>query len=68
MMKCPIAAEQVLADLVVRTHEHLDHMDIDALPVLASNRRTHFAGPVECWKTFESVGIPADRRHLLAGA
>jgi L-ascorbate 6-phosphate lactonase len=66
MMKCPIAVEQVVADLVVCTHEHLDHMDTDALPALASNPRMHFAGPVECSKTFESVGIPPDRRHLLA--
>src|SRR5437868_5485331 len=65
MMECPIAVEEVAADLVVCTHEHLDHMDIDALPALAATPRTHFAGPIECWKTFESLGIPAERRHLL---
>jgi L-ascorbate 6-phosphate lactonase len=65
MMQCPIAVEEVAADLVVCTHEHLDHMDIDALPVLAANPRTHFAGPIECCNTFESLGIPAERRHLL---
>ena len=65
MMACPMAVEQVAADLVVCTHEHLDHMDIDALPVLASNARTHFAGPIECCKAFESMGVPEERRHLL---
>ena len=65
MMPCPIAAEDVVADLVVCTHEHADHLDLDALPIIARNPRTHFAGPIECAKEFEKLGIPADRRHLL---
>jgi hypothetical protein len=32
MMPCPISTEEVDADLIICTHEHLDHMDIDALP------------------------------------
>ena len=31
----PIAAEEVRADLVVLTHEHADHLDPDAVPVIA---------------------------------
>ena len=65
MMACPVKAEDVEADLVVCTHEHLDHLDTDALPVLARHSTTHFAGPIECMKEFEKVGIAADRRHLL---
>lgn len=65
MMSCPIAPQDVSPDLVVCTHEHLDHMDIDALPILASHSSTHFAGPIECVREFERLGIPADRCHLL---
>jgi len=65
MMQCPIAAEDVVADLVVCTHEHADHLDLDAIPVIARNARTHFAGPIECFKEFEKLGIPEGRRHLL---
>lgn len=65
MMSCPIAAEDVSADLVVCTHEHLDHMDTDALPTLARNSSTHFAGPIECIREFECLGIPKQRCHLL---
>ena len=65
MMTSPIQAEEVAADLIVCTHEHQDHMDVDALPVVAANPRTHFAGPVECMKEFEKLKIPADRCHLL---
>src|SRR5262249_11955474 len=52
-------------DLVVCTHEHLDHMDTDALPTLAANTRTQFAGPIECIKEFLKLGIPEDRCRLL---
>jgi L-ascorbate 6-phosphate lactonase len=65
MMTCPVRAEEANADLVVCTHEHLDHMDTDALPVVARNSRTHFTGPIECIKEFAKLGIPADRCHLL---
>jgi L-ascorbate 6-phosphate lactonase len=61
----PLQAEEVEADLVLCTHEHLDHMDIDALPVLANTSRTHFAGPVECMKRFADMGLPPQRCHLL---
>jgi L-ascorbate 6-phosphate lactonase len=65
MMACPIRADEVAADLIICTHEHLDHMDIDALPVLAAHPRAHFAGPVECMRQFEKLKIPCDRCHLL---
>ncbi len=65
MMPCPIRVEDVVADLILCTHEHLDHMDTDALPILAKSSATHFAGPIECMKEFEKLGIPADRCHLL---
>jgi L-ascorbate 6-phosphate lactonase len=65
MMTCPVLAEEANADLVVCTHEHLDHMDTDALPVLARNPRTQFTGPIECIKEFTKLGISAKRCHLL---
>ncbi len=52
MMTSPLEAEEVAADLIICTHEHLDHMDVDALPALAANPRAHFAGPIECMKEF----------------
>jgi len=65
MMACPLSAEDANANLIVCTHEHLDHMDTDALPVLAQNPRTEFAGPIECIKEFHKLGIPERRCHLL---
>ena len=66
MMACPMAAEDLDADLVICTHEHLDHMDTDALPVIARNSRIHFAGPIECYKAFQELGISINRCHLLS--
>ena len=41
-----IAAEEVRADLVLITHEHADHLDIDALPLIARNNPAcRFAAP-----------------------
>jgi len=65
MMTCPVLPEEAHADVVVCTHEHLDHMDTDALPVLAHNPETQFCGPIECIKEFVKLGIPAKRCHLL---
>jgi L-ascorbate 6-phosphate lactonase len=65
MMPCPIPAEEVNADLLICTHEHLDHLDIDALPVVAKDPRVRFAGPIECVKEFKKMGISEERCILL---
>lgn len=65
-MACPMSAEEVEASLYVCTHEHLDHMDTDALPTIAQNEKSQFVGPTECIKYFRSIGIPVERTHLLA--
>ena len=65
MMACPVRAEEADANLIVYTHEHPDHMDTDALPVLMRNPQIEFAGPIECIKEFCKLGIPEKRCHLL---
>ena len=65
MMICPISALAAKVDLVICTHEHLDHMDIDTIPILAQNGQTHFAGPIECIKKFKELGLTDNRCHLL---
>jgi L-ascorbate 6-phosphate lactonase len=65
MMTCPMMAAEVVADMIICTHEHLDHTDTDALPIIAQNSSAHFVGPVECIKIFRDLGISADRCHLL---
>lgn len=62
----PIEAEEVLADLVVLTHEHADHLDPDALPVIARNNpRCRFAAPVGCVEGLAQAGVTAERTIVL---
>jgi L-ascorbate 6-phosphate lactonase len=62
----PIAAEEVRADLVVFTHEHADHLDPDALPVIVRNNPAcRFAAPVGCTPGFDEAGVDDKARMTL---
>jgi L-ascorbate 6-phosphate lactonase len=61
-----IAAEEVRTDLVLITHEHADHLDPDALPIIARNNPAcRFAGPDGCTPGLTESDIAAERRFLL---
>lgn len=61
-----LRAEEVRADWVILTHEHTDHLDPDAIPVIARNNPgCRFAGPVGCVAGLEQAGVPAERRVVL---
>jgi len=62
----PIQVEDVRADWVISSHEHLDHMDTDALPVIAQScSACRFAGSEACEPEYGKMGIPPDRFLLL---
>lgn len=62
----PLDAEDVQADLVVLTHEHPDHLDPVALPVIARNNpHCRFAGPAGCGEGFAQAGISDSRTVVL---
>jgi L-ascorbate 6-phosphate lactonase len=64
----PIAAEEVRADLIVLTHEHADHLDPDALPIIARNNPAcRVAAPAGCAPGLAEAGV-AGKRHLLLEA
>ncbi|MCL5045233.1 MAG: MBL fold metallo-hydrolase [Actinobacteria bacterium] len=65
IMPTLIAPEDLEADLVVCTHEHVDHLDIDAIPLMARNPRIRFAGPAECVRLYRNLGISEDRYYRL---
>ena len=61
-----IEAADVQADLVILTHEHTDHLDPDALPViLRHNPACRFAGPAGCRDGLAQAGVPPDQQILL---
>jgi L-ascorbate 6-phosphate lactonase len=48
------------------THEHADHLDPDAVPVIARNNpRCRFAGPAGCADGLAQAGVAPDRQVLL---
>ncbi len=62
----PIAAEDLPCDLLILTHEHADHLDPDAMPVIAKNNpQCRFAAPCGCDEGLTAAGIPPERRVLL---
>ena len=61
-----IEADAVRADLVVITHEHTDHLDPDALPIIARNNPAcRFAAPSGCDEGLAAAGIAAAARIRL---
>ena len=66
MSLSPIAASEVKADLVVLTHEHADHLDPEALPVIARNNpNCRFAAPAGCDEGLTKAGVEPSRCILL---
>ena len=51
---------------VVFSHEHTDHLDPDAIPVIATNNPAcRFAGPSGCTQGLKKAGIPPRNRVFL---
>ena len=62
----PLAAEEVRADLVVLTHEHADHLDPDAVPIIAKNNPDcRFAASAGCAEGLAAAGVPGDAFVVL---
>jgi L-ascorbate 6-phosphate lactonase len=62
----PISAEEVRADLIVFSHEHPDHLDPDAVPIIARNcPACRFAGPSGCIAGLDDAHVPEQSRILL---
>ncbi len=67
MSLAPIDAWDVRADWVVSSHEHLDHLDTDALATIARRCPTcRFAGPRSCAPLWTKCGIVPSRQVVVA--
>lgn len=59
----PIAIEDVRADWVISSHEHADHLDHDALPVISMNNPDcKFAGSADCKAEYDKLGTTEGRQ------
>jgi L-ascorbate 6-phosphate lactonase len=60
-----IEPEVVEANLVVCTHSHLDHFDVDTISVLARNPRLRFAAAADCRDEFAKLQVPPSQVTIL---
>jgi L-ascorbate 6-phosphate lactonase len=60
-----LGIEDLDADLFLSTHSHTDHLDPDALPVIAKNIHTFFVGSPDCEALYIQNNIPKSRYQIL---
>ena len=65
MIPAVIKPEEIDADLYLTTHSHADHLDPDALPLIAKNEKTFFIGSPDCEEYYRQNHIPEDRYRIL---
>ena len=56
MVEAPFAPEELKSDVVICTHDHLDHVDIDAIPRM-HKEKMRFLAPTHAHKTLASCGV-----------
>lgn len=61
LVPVPMAPEEVMADLVVITHDHLDHLDPDTILPLSKVCNAKFVGPASCLHHLLEIKIDRER-------
>jgi L-ascorbate 6-phosphate lactonase len=56
MVQAPIAPEELKSDVVICSHNHLDHVDIDAIPCMKKDRML-FLAPSHARETLLQCGV-----------
>lgn len=57
----PVAATRLRAEIVVTTHDHVDHFDEVTLRPMAERPGAIFVGPSSCRDHWLAMGLPAER-------
>lgn len=52
-----LSPKEIQFDVVICTHPHLDHFDVDAIPELLSNQRTELFCSVDCNRLVDSLSL-----------
>lgn len=55
MVDIPIKPEDLRANAIICTHNHLDHLDTDAIPLIKKDAMTFYA-PIDCKKLLSGMG------------
>ena len=65
MIPAVVQPEDLNADVYLSTHSHVDHLDVDILPVVAKNDKTLFIGSPDCEAVYRQTGIVSDHYRVL---
>lgn len=65
LLRVPIEPEDLEVDVLVVTHNHLDHLDPDTLRRYRHAEKTWFVAPRLAARALEDVGIPYQRIHVI---
>ena len=57
LMPYLLKADDFAFDYVVTTHHHYDHFDIDSIPAMLSNNRTHLLASIDCRNELNNLNI-----------
>jgi len=56
-----IEPDQLTVDALLITHNHADHLDVDAVPVMMANNDTILVGPESVFEDCDKMGIDKNR-------
>lgn len=57
----PLRETDLVMDVLIATHFHRDHFDIDAMPGLMANGKTHLFCAADCAEDVEQLGLDKSR-------
>lgn len=67
LLPIPVLPNELESDLIIATHDHMDHLDPDTLAA-TDYARNMYAGPDDCLRHMRKLGIPEARlKRLGAG-
>lgn len=64
LVPIPVKPEELRVDMIVTTHNHLDHLDRDTL-MHTDKRNTRYSGPDSCIAEFRKLGVPENKLSVL---
>ena len=56
LVPCPVQARELLSDIIICTHNHLDHLDPDAISEVDVDTKIFYA-PTDCMEQLEKFGV-----------
>jgi L-ascorbate 6-phosphate lactonase len=60
-----VSPEDLTPDVMLNTHSHMDHLDIDVLQVFAAREKMLFIGATDCEEVYKNSAITEKRYKIL---